>query len=42
VIIAQTPAAFKRAVPVALAQCEGDMTNTFQAILIELPEQFVS
>ena len=39
VIIAQTPAAFKRAVPVALAQCEGDMTSTFQAILIELLEQ---
>ncbi len=39
VIIAQTPAAFKRAVPVALAQCEGDMTSIFQAILIELLDQ---
>ncbi len=39
VIIAQTPAAFKRAMPTVLAQCEGDMTNTFQAILIELLEQ---
>lgn len=38
-IIAQTPAAFKRAIPTVLAQCEGDMTPTFQAILIELLEQ---
>lgn len=28
-----------QAVPVALAQCEGDMTSTFQAILIELMEE---
>lgn len=38
VIIAQTPAAFKRALPVILAKCEGDMTSTFQAILVELLE----
>jgi len=39
VIVAQTPAAFKRAMPTVLAQCEADMTSTFQAILIELLEQ---
>jgi len=39
VVIAQTPAAFKRAIPIVLAQCDGDMTSTFQAILIELLEQ---
>ncbi len=39
VIIAQTPAAFKRALPEILAKCEGEMTRTCQAILTELLEQ---
>jgi len=38
-IIAQTPAAFKRALPAILAKCKGDMSSTFQALLIEFPEQ---
>jgi len=38
-IIAQTPAAFKRALPAILAKCKGDMSSTFQALLIELLEQ---
>lgn len=39
VTIAQSPAAFKRAVPQILGQCEGEVTSICQAMLMELVQQ---
>jgi transposase len=39
VTIAQSPEAFKRAVPQILGQCEGEVTSVCQAMLMELVQQ---